>query len=55
MQNPVKPEQPTPTVKPQNPGAVQTGDHNSFAGTLGMAALALAVAAGVMIRRKKKS
>lgn len=54
-QNPVKPEQPTPTVKPQNPGAVQTGDHNSFAGTLGMAALALAVAAGVMIRRKKKS
>ena len=38
-QNPVKPEQPTPTVKPQNPGA----------------ALALAVAAGVMIRRKKKS
>ena len=54
-QNSVKPEQPTPTVKPQNPGAVQTGDHNSFAGTLGMAALALAVAAGVMIRRKKKS
>mgnify|MGYP000757625933 FL=1 len=54
-QNPVKPEQPTPTVKPQNPEAVQTGDHNSFAGTLGMAALALAVAAGVMIRRKKKS
>ncbi len=54
-QDPVKPEQPTPTVKPQNPGAVQTGDHNSFAGTLGMAALALAAAAGVMIRRKKRS
>ena len=50
----MKPEQPTPTVKPQNPGAVQTGDHNSFAGTLGMAALALAVAAGVMDQKKEK-
>lgn len=54
-QDPVKPEQPAPTVKPQNPGAVQTGDHNSFAGTLGMAALALAAAAGIMLRRKKRS
>ena len=54
-QEPVKPEEPAAPAKPQKPAAVQTGDHNSFAGTLGMMAIALAAAAGVLIRRKKRS